>query len=148
MVPAHPISVRFEPAVSARLAHYTQRHPGTSASAAVNRFVDEGLRMHEHPGVFFRSGPAGRRAVLVGGPDVWEVVRAVRDARRGEPELDQEGLLGLVADNNGVPRMMLNTALAYRAAFPDEIDGAVAEGDRVAAEELAGWLRTRELLSS
>lgn len=27
--------------------------------------------MDEHPGIVFRSGPAGRRAGLAGGPDIW-----------------------------------------------------------------------------
>jgi len=41
--------------------------------------------MMEHPGVLFRTGPTGRRAGLAAGPDVWEVVRAVRSARGAEP---------------------------------------------------------------
>ena len=44
------------------------------------RYVEEGLRMDEHPLVRFAEGPAGRRARLVGtGSDVWEVIAAVRD---------------------------------------------------------------------
>lgn len=34
--------------------------------------------MEDHPGVIFRDGPAGRRAGLVGGPDVWEVIAAIQ----------------------------------------------------------------------
>ena len=45
------------------------------------------MRMTEHPGVVFREGPTGRRAGLVGGADVWEVVRAVKSARAAEPDL-------------------------------------------------------------
>ena len=44
------------------------------------RYVEEGLRMDEHPLVRFVDGPAGRRARLVGtGSDVWEVIAAVKD---------------------------------------------------------------------
>jgi hypothetical protein len=36
--------------------------------------IDEGLRLRKHPLVTFRDGPSGRRAALVGGPDIWELV--------------------------------------------------------------------------
>ena len=44
------------------------------------RYIDEGMRLDRHPGVVFRDGPAGRRPVVVGGPDVWEVIMAARSA--------------------------------------------------------------------
>lgn len=34
--------------------------------------------MGEYSRIDFRSGPAGRRPGLVGGPDVWEVVAVYR----------------------------------------------------------------------
>jgi hypothetical protein len=34
--------------------------------------------MDDHPGIVFRDGPTGRRAGLAAGPDVWEVVSALR----------------------------------------------------------------------
>src|ERR1700690_2619 len=95
--------VRFDPSVADRLASFVAANPGMSLSSAANRLVDEALRMAEHPGVVFRPGPTGRRAALAGGPDVWEVVRAVRSARAAEPELADDGLLGLVAGNTGTP---------------------------------------------
>lgn len=33
------------------------------------------MRLEHHPGIPFRDGASGRRAIVVGGPDVWEVVR-------------------------------------------------------------------------
>jgi hypothetical protein len=57
----------------------------------------------EHLEIVFRTGPTGRRAGLVDGPDVWEIVRAVRCARDAEPCLDDVALLALVAHNTGVP---------------------------------------------
>ena len=68
-------AVRFELAVLERLRRYARARPGLGTSALTSRFVDEALRMEEPPGVLFRDGPSGRRAVLIGGPDVWEVVR-------------------------------------------------------------------------
>jgi hypothetical protein len=94
--------VRFEDEVAKRLASFVASHPGLSLSAAANLLVDEGLRTDEYPGVVFRDGPTGRRAGLAGGPDVWEVIRAVKSARSTEPELAEDELLSLVANNGGV----------------------------------------------
>ncbi|HUJ07808.1 MAG TPA: hypothetical protein VLX31_17010 [Streptosporangiaceae bacterium] len=103
--------------------------------------------MTEHPGVVFRVGPTGRRAALAGGPDVWEVIRAVRSAHVTEPELDSTDLLKLVSDNTGVTTHLLSIAVRYWAAYPDEVNAEVAVAD--AAEDTAeqAWLRERQLLA-
>jgi hypothetical protein len=75
-----PRSVRFEASTDAHLSSFVARHPGLSHSSAAALLVEEGLRMDAHPGVLFREGPAGQRAVLSGGPDVWEVIRAIKSA--------------------------------------------------------------------
>src|ERR1700680_500519 len=98
-----PTPVRFENEVASRLTSFVSSRPGLSLSAAANLLVDEGLRMTEHPGVVFRDGPTGRRAGLAAGPDVWEVMRAVKSARGAEPGLGEGELLTLVAENTGVP---------------------------------------------
>jgi hypothetical protein len=138
--------VRFEEAVGERLAAFVASHPGWSMSSAANRMVDEGLRMDEHPAVVFRSGPTGRRAGLVGGPDVWEVVRAVKSARAAEPDLADEGILALVAANTGLPLRLVRSAVRYWALYPDEIDREIDVA--AAAEEAAerAWRRERQLL--
>jgi hypothetical protein len=119
-----------------------------SLSSAANRLVDEAMRMAEHPGVIFRSGPTGRRAALAGGPDVWEVIRAVKSAHAAEPGLDStDDLVNLVSDNTGIALRLLTTAVRYWAAYPDEVDAEIAAAE--AAEEAAeqAWLRERELLA-
>jgi hypothetical protein len=132
--------------VADRLAVFVSINHGLSLSAAANMLVDEGLRMMEHPGVLFRTGPTGRRAGLAAGPDVWEVMRAVKSARAAEPGLGEHDLLGMVAENTGVPEPMIRVATGYWAAYPDEIDAEIAAAD--AAEESAeqAWRRERDLL--
>ena len=146
MVKKAPTPVRFDMVVADRLQVFVSVNHGLSLSAAANMLVDEGLRMMEHPGVLFRPGPTGRRAGLAAGPDVWEVVRAVRSARAAEPELSEQELLAMLAENTGVPVRMIRAATGYWAAHPDEIDAEIAAAD--AAEESAGraWRRERELL--
>ncbi|MGH9008611.1 MAG: hypothetical protein ACRDYF_02055 [Acidimicrobiia bacterium] len=143
---ATPRSIRFDDSVVARLSSYVSRHPGLTASSVAARLVDEGLRMEEHPGIIFRDGPMGRRATLVGGPDVWEVIRALRSARATEPTLGEDEILELVADNSGVPLRLLRVALDYWASYPEEVDALVAhaaasdEAQRVASERSRGLL--------
>ena len=124
-----PRSIRFDADVVTRLASYVARHPGLSSSSVAARLVDEGLRMEEHPGVVFRDGPIGRRAALIGGPDVWEAIRAVRSARSAEPDLDESELLEMLADNTGISVRQLHTAVAYWADYPDDVDALVEHAD-------------------
>ncbi|MGR6966992.1 hypothetical protein ACU610_21260 [Geodermatophilus sp. URMC 61] len=70
------------------------------------------------PGIEFRDGPTGRRAAVIGGPDVREIVRAVEGARVADPELSDHELLTVVETNTGVPRPQLRTALDFRRAWP------------------------------
>ncbi len=141
-----PTSVRFDPAVAARLSRFVAAHPGLSASAATNLLVDEALRGQEHPLVVFRDGPAGRRARLIDGPDVWEVARAVRSARAAEPDLAPDVLVALVSETSGVADRLVRAAIDYWAAFPDEIDGWIARAGAEAEEARRRWQREQALL--
>jgi hypothetical protein len=93
------------------------------------------------------QGPTGRRAALASGPDIWEVVRAIRSARAAEPALTGDDLLALVADNTGVSVRLLHIAIRYWASYPDEIDVEIAAAQ--AAEDAAehAWRRERDLLT-
>ena len=147
MVKRTATPIRFEAEVAERLASYAAANPGMSLSSAANRLVDEALRIGEHPGIVFRPGPTGRRAALAGGPDVWEVIRAVKSARACEADLAEDDLLALVAGNTGVPLRLIRTAVRYWASYPGEID---AEIDAAAAAEDAAeqaWQRERHLLA-
>ena len=144
---ASPASVRFHPDVARRLSRFVAAHPGLSASAATNLLVDEALRGQDYPLVIFRDGPAGRRARLIGGPDVWEVARAVRNARATEPDLAPDALLELVGDTSGVPAGLLRAAIDYWAAYPDEIDAWIDRADAEASEAEQRWHREQALLA-
>jgi hypothetical protein len=139
--------VRFDNAVAERLSSFVAANPGMSISSAANRLVDEALRTAEHPGIVFLPGPTGRRAGLIAGPDVWEVVRAVRSGRTHEPDLTEDDLLTLIADNTGVPVRLIRVAIRYWASYPDEIEAEIAAAEAAddAAEE--AWRRERRLLA-
>jgi hypothetical protein len=138
--------VRFDGSVAERLASFAAANPGMSLSSAANRLVDEALRMSEHPGIMFRPGPTGRRAALAGGPDVWEVVRAIKSAREAEPELADDGLIGLVADNTGTPLRLVRAAVRYWASYPEEVDVEISAADTAEDAAEQAWRREHQLL--
>jgi hypothetical protein len=94
------------------------------------RYIDEGMRLDRHPGIVFRDGPAGRRPVVVGGPDVWEVIAAAHSAsERGER------LIEALAERMGTPAEKIRVAVRYYAEYPDEVDRWIStveeEADRL-----------------
>jgi hypothetical protein len=142
-----PSSIRFDPDVLRRLNAYVAAHPGTTLSSAGNRLVDEALRTSEHPLIIFRDGPAGRRARLAAGPDVWQVIRAVRSARRAEPRLSSDRIVALVSETSGVPEALIRAAIAYWADYPAEVDAFVARADDEEAQARRRWEREQGLLA-
>lgn len=96
---------------------------------SVPKIADQALRMEKHPGVFFRDGPSGRRAVLIGGPDVWEVVRAVKSAQAAEPDLASDAVVRLAGETMGLPPDRVRVALDYWEAYPDEIGQQIRDAE-------------------
>ncbi|WP_028925760.1 hypothetical protein [Pseudonocardia acaciae] len=141
-----PRSIRFDADVLRRLDRYVRDHPGASASSVANQFVDEALRAEEHQGVTFRQGPTGRRAALVGGPDVWEVIDTLFTARDEDPELAGDALVTATATATGLTTRQVRTAVRYFTAYRDEIDDLVTAHREAADEAEAAWRAEQELL--
>jgi uncharacterized protein (DUF433 family) len=127
---SQPLSVRLTEATIRRLGARARRvhlPPRTLAQ----RYVEEGLRMDEHPLIRFVDGPAGRRPRLVGtGKDVWEVIVAVRDNGGDAAE---------AARYLEIPLGLVQAAVAYYGAYRDEIDEWIELNEQEAAEAYAAW---------
>ena len=124
-------SARFSAEVLDKLDAHSDR-VGQSKARVAERLIDEGLQLEEFPGIIFRSGPTGRRAGLVGGPDIWEIVRDLKGAaREGVPDP-----VDAIARATGIERSKIELAASYYAAYPD----AVHERIRL-SEEAAERLR-------
>ncbi|EQD59294.1 CopG domain protein DNA-binding domain protein, partial [mine drainage metagenome] len=67
------VSVRLDDTLAERL-RVRAKASGETLSDRLRRYAEEGSRRDEHPMVTFRDGPTGRRAGLIGGPDIWEIV--------------------------------------------------------------------------
>lgn len=134
-------SARLGSEVLARLEQ-RKRQTAQSKSRLAERYIDEGLRLDEHPGIVFRNGPAGRRAALAAGPDVWEIVRFVSGiASGGERAIgDAARLLNLRVEQ-------IRTALAYYSDYPQEIDERIHRDEETAERAEAAWHRQQAALS-
>ena len=127
---SHPLSVRLNDATIARLGRHAQRMHLAPRTLA-QRYVEEGLRMDEHPLIRFADGPAGRRARLAGtGKDVWEIIAAVRD---------NDGDAAETARYLELPLGLVQAAISYYGAYRDEIDQWIEANEQQLAEAHAAW---------
>lgn len=127
-------SARFSAEVFDRLDSHSNRLSQPKARVA-ERIIDEGLRMEQFPGIMFRSGPTGRRAGVIAGPDVWEIVRDVR----GASSEGVEDPISAVSAVTGLDRSKVELAVRYYGAYPDEVD------ERIRLNEQAAELLQRAL---
>src|SRR3954468_261897 len=127
---SHPISLRLAETTVDRLGRRAKRANMPTRTLA-QRYVEEGLRMDEHPLVRFVDGPAGRRARLAGtGKDVWEVIATVRD---------NDNELAAAAEYLRIPLGLVQAAVTYYGAYRGETDELIADNEREAAEAHAAW---------
>ncbi len=112
------VSVRLEDGLAQRL-RLRARAAGETLSDRLRRYAEEGVRRDEHPLITFRDGPTGRRAGVLGGPDVWEIAMWADDLGA---EVDPvEGLV----EESVLTRYQIEAALRYRSAYPDEIEARI-----------------------
>ncbi len=135
------LSVRVDDDLLLRLEAQSRRS-GQSRSAIAKRFLEEGLRMEQHPGIVFRSGPAGRRAAVLGGPDVWVLARLLR-----EREGPAEDTVAFIAGELTLTAEQVRAAAGYYAEFRDEVDGWLDRLDEEADRAEAEWRRRQAILS-
>src|SRR6476646_2287047 len=133
-------SARWRTEVLDRLAERSERL-GTNKSRLAERYVDEGTRMDDHPGIVFRSGPAGRRAALSNGPAVWELIATLKAGKaRGEQAISA------TAELLGLTESQVRTAVRYYASFDEEIDRRIDLNTLDADEAEAAWKREQAAL--
>jgi hypothetical protein len=137
-----PLSIRFTPSLLARLRQRANATPGASAAGLAQRLIDEGLRMADHPGVIFKDGPSGRRAALAYGPDVWEIIKFLREVDERGP-----GAIDAAAEVFAADTSRIAAAISYYGDFADEIDAEITEADEASARAEAAWLVQQRLIA-
>jgi hypothetical protein len=136
-----PLSIRFDANLLARLRRRVNA-TGSTTSAVAQRLIDEGLRMADYPGVIFKDGPSGRRAALAYGPDIWEIIKFLR-------EIDERGPAALkaAADYMALDIGRISTAVSYYADYASEIDAEIDDADEASKRSEEAWRVQRRLLA-
>lgn len=110
-----------------------------SLSEAAAWLLEEKLREMEHPLIEFRDSLHGRQAYVKGSSlAVWEVAWLARHAGSDAREL---------AAYLEWPEEKVAAALAYAEEYPEEIEAAIQDNDRLVLEHLRRripWLRAFE----
>jgi hypothetical protein len=125
---------------------FVRAHPGLTLSSATNLLVDEGLRHVVHPLIGFVDGPSGRRARLVGGPDVDVVIGALTATRDAHPELSVDEILDQVAVASALTLSLIRAAVEYWAEYPDDVDAYIAHGQEAEVQAKERRERVETLL--
>lgn len=118
------------------------RRRGEPKARIAERLIDEGLRMADHPGIVFRDGPAGRRAALAAGPDVWEVIETLKGTGlTGEKAVEATARWGALTLAD------VRAAIRYYGDFRDEIDDRIVANRREAERLREAWERAQAALA-
>jgi uncharacterized protein (DUF433 family) len=101
--------------------HLLARADRTSASASqlVNRYVKEGLRMDEHPGVGFVTAPDGERIPVLAGRPRLKLVDVIGTWRAERQDVAATARYFDIAEDN------VQAVLRYYAAYRDDLDAAI-----------------------
>ncbi len=112
------------------------RETGLSQTDLAERYLEEGLRMDEHPLIVFRDGARGRRPGLAGSRlDVWQVIDTVK----------QNGSVEEAAAYLELPPEKVQACVRYYADYQDEIDEWAERARLLADRERATWERQQGL---
>jgi uncharacterized protein (DUF433 family) len=136
-----PFSMRLAKTTVTKLEAQARRR-GESKSRIAERLIEEGLRMEDHPGIVFRDGPAGRRAALAGGPDVWEVIETLHGTgAKGDRAI------AATAEWGSLSPAQVRTAVRYYADHREEVDQRIRRNREDADRERAAWRRAQDALA-
>jgi hypothetical protein len=92
--------------------------------------------------VIFKDGPSGRRAALAYGPDVWEVIKFLREVdERGPAAIDA------AAEVFAVDSSRIATVISYYGDYVGEIDAEIADADEASARAEAAWRVQQQLIA-
>jgi uncharacterized protein (DUF433 family) len=132
-----PVSFRFDRGI---VRHLRRRaaEVGAPQATLAERYIEEGLRMDEHPLIYFREGAAGRRPALLGTRlDVATVVETIRQHDNSVED---------TAEYLDVSVGHVEECVRYYVEHEREIDEWIKQA-RVAAErERELWARRQEAL--
>lgn len=132
------ISFRFGRRTVERLRQRSHE-TGASQAALAERYIEEGMRMEEHHGIYFRDGGSGRRAALLG--TRLDVAQVIETLHQNDNSIEE------TADYLDVSPAQVEVALRYYAAFGAEVDRWIEQSRTIAERERELWRRRQEALA-
>ena len=131
-MPGSPICTRLPDWLADEL-HQSFQTNGDGVSEGLRRIVEEWWVAQHMSEVEFRDGPAGRRAGLKKGPDIWQLMM-IKAGLDDDLEVLKEYF-------GGLPDEQLRQALAYAELFPERVSWFIRDNERVEQylREKMGW---------
>ena len=133
-----PVSFRFDPRTVERLKRRSQEIGAPQATLA-QRYIEEGMRVDEHPGIYFRDGGSGRRPAVLG--TRLDVAQIIETLRQNDNSIEE------TAEYLDLSPAQVETALRYYAAYRDEVDEWIEQSRSIAERERELWRRREESLA-
>ena len=132
------VSFRFDPRTLERLKQRSHEVGATQAALA-ERYIEEGIRADEHPGIYFREGGSGRRPTVLG--TRLDVAQIIETLRQNENSIEDG------AEYLDIPVEQVETAVRYYAAYKDEVDEWIEQSGVIAERERELWRRQQDVLA-
>jgi uncharacterized protein (DUF433 family) len=132
------ISFRFTPQTVEGLRRRSHQS-GLGQGALAERYIEEGVRMDEHPGVYFRDVGSGRRPSVMG--TRLDVAQIIETLRQNDSSVEE------TAEYLEIAAAQVETALRYYAAHREEIDAWIERSRAVAQQERELWQRREQALA-
>jgi uncharacterized protein (DUF433 family) len=132
------IAFRFGVDTITRLRARAQES-GAPQTSLAERYIGEGLRLDEHPLLYFRDGAAGRRPAVLGTRlDVADIITTLRQNENSVEE---------TAEYLDIPIQQVDAALRYYADYRDEVEALIDQANAIAERERERWQRQQEALA-
>lgn len=107
-------------------------------TSIAEQYLEEAIRIADHPGIMFRDGPAGRRPALAGHRlDVWQVIETVRE---------EHGNVEAAAEYLNISPGLVNAAVSYYADYKEEVEAWIERNAAIAKEAQEAWRRRQAAL--
>jgi uncharacterized protein (DUF433 family) len=114
------------------------RHRRMEESELARTLLDEGLRREKHPGLVFRSTPAGRQAAIEGRRlYIWQVMETVWAS---------DGDAGEAAAYLGIRPDQVQSAVGYYVDYTAEIEDQIRRNREEADRAQGLWERRQQAL--
>jgi uncharacterized protein (DUF433 family) len=132
------VSFRFDPLTLERLKRRS-REVGAPQAALAERYIDEGMRMDEHPAIYFRDGGSGRRPAVLG--TRLDVAQIIETLRQNASSIEE------TADYLDLSTAQVDAAVRYYADYKDDIDAWLEQSREIAERERDLWRRRQQALA-